>query len=43
MSKSLKIPFPLWKTLMSIKIRDNKKNLGEVISDLLKNAKEDEK
>ena len=40
MSKSVKIPEVIWKTLSEIKIRDNKKTLGEVITDLLIKAKE---
>jgi hypothetical protein len=40
MSKSVKLPDGIWKILMSIKLRDDRKNLGEVISDLLIKAKE---
>lgn len=40
MSKVIKVPDGVWKTLSEIKIRDNKKSLGEVIYDLLVKAKE---
>lgn len=40
MSKSVKVPDGIWETLINIKIRDKRKNMGEVISDLLIKAKE---
>ncbi len=40
MSKSVKVPDEIWETLIKIKIRDKRKNMGEVITDLLAKAKE---
>lgn len=41
MSRSIKVSENIWNALWNIKRRDNKKNLGEVISDLLTKAKEE--
>ncbi len=40
MQKSIKVSKETWKILLKIKVRDERKTLGEVISDLLIKAKE---